>query len=57
LKAYDIGTEDYDGDQLPISIFIALVIVLLGLIAKATALILRAYWDHFVQVLQFDFKW
>jgi len=35
---------------------IALIFVLLRLTACATALILRAYWDHFVQVLEFDSK-
>jgi hypothetical protein len=38
------------------ALIIALIFVLLGLTAHATALILRAYWNHFVQVLQFDSK-
>jgi multisubunit Na+/H+ antiporter MnhC subunit len=38
------------------TLIIALIFVLLGLTACATALILRAYWDHFVQVLYFDSK-
>jgi len=38
------------------TLVIALIFVLLGLTAHATALILRAYWDHFVQVLEFDSK-
>jgi hypothetical protein len=33
-----------------------LIFVLLGLTARATALILRAYWNHFMQVLYFDSK-
>jgi hypothetical protein len=38
------------------ALVIALILVLLGLTARATALILRAYWDHFVQVIYFDSK-
>jgi hypothetical protein len=38
------------------ALVIALMFVLLGLTARATALILRAYWNHFVQVLYFDSK-
>ena len=38
------------------ALIIMLIFVLLGLIAHATALILRAYWNHFVQVLEFDSK-
>jgi hypothetical protein len=38
------------------ALVIALIFVLLGLTARATALILRAYWNHFVQVLEFDSK-
>ena len=38
------------------TLVIVLIFVLLGLTAHATALILRAYWNHFVQVLQFDSK-
>jgi hypothetical protein len=49
-----IGQDAYTGDWLPIPFAITIIIVLLGLIARATALILRAYWDHFVQVLQFN---
>jgi multisubunit Na+/H+ antiporter MnhC subunit len=38
------------------ALVITLIFVLLGLTARATALILRAYWNHFVQVLEFDSK-
>jgi len=38
------------------ALIIALTFVLLELTAHATALILRAYWNHFVQVLYFDSK-
>jgi hypothetical protein len=38
------------------ALIIALIFMLLGLTAHATALILRAYWDHFMQVLYFDSK-
>jgi multisubunit Na+/H+ antiporter MnhC subunit len=38
------------------TLIIVLIVVLLGLTACATALILQAYWDHFVQVLEFDSK-
>jgi hypothetical protein len=38
------------------TLVIVLIFVLLGLTAHATALILRAYWNHFMQVLQFDSK-
>ena len=38
------------------ALIITLIFVLLELTAHATALILRAYWDHFVQVLYFDSK-
>jgi hypothetical protein len=38
------------------ALVIALIFVLLGLTAHATALILQAYWNHFVQVLEFDSK-
>jgi hypothetical protein len=38
------------------ALVIALIFVLLGLIARATALILRAYWNHFMQVLYFNSK-
>ena len=38
------------------TLVIMLIFVLLGLTACAMALILRAYWNHFVQVLQFDSK-
>jgi hypothetical protein len=38
------------------ALIIALIFVLLGLMACATTLILRAHWDHFVQVLQFNSK-
>ena len=38
------------------ALVIALIFVLLGLTACATALILQAYWNHFVQVLYFDSK-
>jgi hypothetical protein len=36
------------------ALIIALIFVLLGLTARVTNLILRAYWDHFVEVLTFD---
>jgi hypothetical protein len=36
---------------------IALIFVLLGLIARATALILREYWDHFATILYLDSKY
>ena len=39
------------------ALIIALIFVLLGLTARAITLILRAYWDHFVQVLYFDSKY
>ena len=39
------------------TLVIALIFVLLGLIAHATALILRAYWNHFTQVILFDSKY
>jgi hypothetical protein len=55
--------SDHMSDHVPIlhdlvlqAVVIALIFVLLGLTAHATALILRAYWDHFVQVLYFDSK-
>jgi hypothetical protein len=38
------------------ALIIVLIFVLLGLTACATALILQAYWNHFVQVLNFDSK-
>jgi hypothetical protein len=38
------------------ALIITLIFVLLGLIAHATALIIQAYWDHFMQVLYFDSK-
>ena len=38
------------------TLVIALIFVLLGLTARATALILRAYWNHFIQVLEFNAK-
>ena len=38
------------------TLVITLIFVLLGLIARATALILQAYWDHFVQALYFNSK-
>ena len=38
------------------ALVIVLIFVLLGLTAHATALILRAYWNHFVQVLHFNSK-
>jgi hypothetical protein len=38
------------------ALVIVLIFVLLGLTACATALILQAYWNHFVQVLYFDSK-
>jgi hypothetical protein len=38
------------------ALIIVLIFVLLGLTAHATALILRAYWNHFVQVLHFNSK-
>jgi hypothetical protein len=38
------------------ALVIVLTFVVLGLTARATALILRAYWNHFVQVLEFDSK-
>jgi hypothetical protein len=38
------------------ALVIALIFVLLGLTACATALILQAYWNHFVQVLYLDSK-
>jgi hypothetical protein len=39
------------------ALVIALIFVLLGLTARATNLILRSYWDHFVKVLTFDSKY
>jgi hypothetical protein len=39
------------------ALVIALIFVLLGLTACAMALIIRAYWDHFVQILYFDSKY
>ena len=39
------------------ALIITLIFVLLGLTACATNLILRAYWDHFVEVLTFDSKY
>jgi len=38
------------------ALVIALIFVLLGLTARATTLILRAYLDHFVQVFEFNSK-
>ena len=38
------------------ALVIVLIFVLLELTARATALILQEYWDHFVQVLYFDSK-
>ena len=38
------------------ALVITLIFVLLGLTACATNLILRAYWDHFVEVLTLDSK-
>jgi hypothetical protein len=38
------------------TLVIALIFVLLGLTARAMALILQTYWDHFAQVLEFDSK-
>ena len=38
------------------ALVITLIFVLLGLTACAIALILQAYWDHFVQILYFDSK-
>jgi len=38
------------------ALVITLIFVLLGLTACATALILQAYWNHFVQVLYFNSK-
>ena len=38
------------------ALVITLIFVLLGLTACATALILQAYLDHFMQVLYFDSK-
>ena len=55
--------SDHMSDHVPIlhdlvlqALIIALTFVLLELTAHATALILRAYWNHFVQVLYFDSK-
>ena len=39
------------------ALVIVLIFVLLGLTACAIALILRTYWDHFMQVLYFDSKY
>jgi hypothetical protein len=39
------------------ALIIALIFVLLVLTARATNLILQAYWDHFVGVLTFDSKY
>jgi len=39
------------------ALIITLIFVLLGLTAHATNLILRAYWNHFVEVLYFDSKY
>ena len=39
------------------ALVIVLIFVLLGLTARATNLILQAYWDHFVEVLYFDSKY
>ena len=38
------------------ALVITLIFMLLGLTACATALILQAYWDYFMQVLYFDSK-
>ena len=38
------------------SLVITLIFVLLQLTAHTTTLILRAYWDHFIQVLYFNSK-
>jgi hypothetical protein len=38
------------------ALVIVLIFVLLGLTAHVTALILQAYWNHFMQVLYFDSK-
>jgi hypothetical protein len=38
------------------ALVIVLIFVLLRLTAHATALILRAYWNHFMQVLYLDSK-
>jgi multisubunit Na+/H+ antiporter MnhC subunit len=39
------------------ALVITLIFVLLGLTAQATNLILRAYWDHFMEVLKFNSKY
>jgi hypothetical protein len=39
------------------ALVIVLIFVLLGLTARATNLILHAYWNHFVEVLYFDSKY
>ena len=54
-----IGTDAYTtglSDLVLQSLVILLIFVLLGIAAHVTALILAAYWDHFVTVLYFDSK-
>jgi hypothetical protein len=51
-NAYTTGLSD------PVlqSLIVLLIFVLLGIAARVTALILAAYWDHFMTVLYFDSK-
>ena len=54
-----IGTDAYTtglSDPVLQSLIILLIFVLLGIVARVTALVLAAYWDHFVMVLYFDSK-
>ena len=54
-----IGTDTYTtglSDPVLQSLIVLLIFVLLGIAARVTALILAAYWDHFMTVLYFDSK-
>ena len=59
LSTATIGQSAYTtGPSDPVlnSLIVLLIFVLLGIVARVTALILAAYWDHFVTVLYFDSK-
>ena len=53
MKTYDIGPLD---DPVLRALAIALIYIAFAFAARVTALLTLAYWDHFADIILFDYK-
>jgi len=54
VLTYNIGPLD---DPVLRALAIALVYIAFAFVARVTALLLLAYWNHFANIVLFDLKW